>query len=137
MSLVSASIPNLINGVSQQPPSLRLKTQAQRQENGLSTVVEGLKKRPCTEHVAILQNVPATIDSAFIHTIRRSDDEFYTLVITAGALKVYDKVGAEIQVNSTPSTAVNYLSGLTEPSTQISATTIADYTFIVIRPLQS
>lgn len=131
MSLVSASIPNLINGVSQQPPSLRLKTQAQRQENGLSTVVEGLKKRPCTEHVAILQNVPATIDSAFIHTIRRSDDEFYTLVITAGALKVYDKVGAEIQVNSTPSTAVNYLSGLTEPSTQISATTIADYTFIV------
>ena len=44
MSLVSASIPNLINGVSQQPPSLRLKTQAEVQQNGLSTVVEGLRK---------------------------------------------------------------------------------------------
>jgi len=131
MSLVSASIPNLINGVSQQPASLRLKTQAELQQNGLSTVVEGLKKRPCTEHIAVLQNIPASIDSAFIHTIRRSDDEFYTLVITAGSLKVYDKTGTEIQVNATPSTAVNYLSGLTDPSTQISATTIADYTFIV------
>lgn len=131
MSLVSASIPNLINGVSQQPPSLRLKTQAEAQENGLSTVVEGLKKRPPTEHVAVLNNVPSGIDDAFIHTIRRDDNEFYTLVITSGALKVYDKAGTEITVTSTPSTAINYLSGLTEPSTEISATTIADYTFIV------
>jgi len=131
MSLVSASIPNLINGISQQPASLRLKTQAQVQENGLSTVVEGLKKRPCTEHVATLQNIPTSVDSAFIHTIRRSDNEFYTLIVTAGALKIYDKSGIEIQVNSDPATAVNYLSGLTDPSTQISATTIADYTFIV------
>jgi len=131
MSLVSASIPNLINGVSQQPPSLRLKTQAEEQINGLSTVVEGLRKRPCSEHIAVLQNVPANVGSAFIHTIRRDDDEFYTLIITAGSLKVYDKYGNERQVNSTPATAVNYLSGLTDPSTELSATTIADYTFIV------
>lgn len=131
MSLVSASIPNLINGVSQQPPSLRLKTQAEDQENGLSTVVEGLRKRPCTEHVAILQNVPSTVDSAFIHTIRRDENEFYTLVITAGALNVYDKDGTQISVSSVPSTAINYLSGLTDPATEISATTVADFTFIV------
>lgn len=131
MSLVSASIPNLINGVSQQPPSLRLKTQAELQENGLSTVVEGLRKRPCTEHVATLANVPATVDSAFIHTIRRDENEFYTLIITAGALNVYDKNGTQISVSSVPSSAINYLSGLTDPSTEISATTVADYTFIV------
>ena len=131
MSLVSASIPNLINGVSQQPPSLRLKTQAEVQQNGLSTVVEGLRKRPSAEHVAILQNIPSGIDDAFIHTIRRDEDEQYTLIITAGALRVYDKDGVERSVTSNPSTAINYLSGLTNPSTQISATTIADYTFIV------
>jgi hypothetical protein len=131
MSLISASIPNLINGVSQQPPSLRLKTQAELQENGLSTVVEGLRKRPASEHVAVLQNVPASIDSAFIHTIRRDENEFYTLVITSGALKVYDKDGAEQTVNSNPASAINYLSGLTDPATEVSATTIADYTFIV------
>ena len=101
MSLVSASIPNLINGVSQQPPSLRLKTQAEVQQNGLSTVVEGLRKRPSAEHVAILQNIPSGIDDAFIHTIRRDEDEQYTLIITAGALRVYDKDGVERSVTST------------------------------------
>ena len=131
MSLISSSIPNLINGVSQQPPSLRLNTQAEAQENGLSTVVEGLRKRPCTEHVATLTGVPATVDSAFIHTIRRDDNEFYTLIITAGTLNVYDKNGTQVSVTSNPSTAINYLSGLTDPSTEISATTVADYTFIV------
>lgn len=131
MSLVSASIPNLINGVSQQPPSLRLNTQAELQENGLSTVVEGLRKRPCTEHIATLSGVPASIDSAFIHTIRRDENEFYTLIITAGTLNVYDKDGTQISVASNPSTAINYLSGLTDPATEISATTVADYTFIV------
>ena len=131
MALISASIPNLINGVSQQPPSLRLNTQAELQENGLSTVVNGLEKRPATQHIATLANVPANIDSGFIHTIRRDESEFYTLIITSGSLKVYDAVGVEQTVTSTPATAINYLSGLTDPSTQISATTIADYTFIV------
>jgi len=131
MALVSASIPNLINGVSQQPPSLRLNTQAQEQENGLSTVVDGLKKRPASEHLAVLANVPSSVDNAFIHTIRRDDTEFYTLIITAGALNVYDKTGTQISTSSIPSTAINYLSGITDPASQITATTIADYTFIV------
>jgi len=131
MALVSASIPNLINGVSQQPPSLRLNTQAQEQENGLSTVVDGLKKRPSSEHLAVLANVPSSVDNAFIHTIRRDDTEFYTLIITAGALNVYDKTGTQISTSSIPSTAINYLSGITDPASQITATTIADFTFIV------
>ena len=131
MALVSASIPNLINGVSQQPPSLRLNTQAQEQENGLSTVVDGLKKRPASEHLAVLANVPSSVDNAFIHTIRRDDTEFYTLIITAGALNVYDKTGTQISTSSIPSAAINYLSGITDPASQITATTIADYTFIV------
>ncbi len=131
MALVSASIPNLINGVSQQPPSLRLNTQAQEQENGLSTVVDGLKKRPSSEHLAVLANVPSSVDNAFIHTIRRDDTEFYTLIITSGALNVYDKTGTQISTSSIPSTAINYLSGITDPASQITATTIADYTFIV------
>ena len=63
MAIVSASIPNLINGVSQQPPSLRLKTQAEIQENGFSTVVDGLKKRPSSEHIKTLSNVPSNIKS--------------------------------------------------------------------------
>jgi len=124
MPLISQSIPNLINGVSQQPPSLRLKTQAEDQVNGLSSVVEGLKKRPCTEHVAKL-NITG-IDDAFIHTIRRDENEFYTVVIINGVLRVFDRNGIEKTVNGSTS----YLNGLTTPSTQITATSVADYTFI-------
>ena len=51
MGLVSKSIPNFINGVSQQPPSLRLESQGEVQENGLSDVVDGLKKRPPSKFV--------------------------------------------------------------------------------------
>ena len=69
MALINASIPNLINGVSQQPPSLRLKTQCELQENGISSVVSGFK-RPCTEHIKSLGSLTNSAN-AFIHTIRR------------------------------------------------------------------
>lgn len=126
MALVSASIPNLINGVSQQPPSLRLKTQADLQENGLSSVVSGLSKRPPTEHIASLGTITGA-DNAFIHTIRRDENEFYTLVITQNAVKVFDKDGTERAVTGSAA----YLAGLTNPSQEVAATTVADYTFIL------
>lgn len=126
MSLVSAAIPNLINGVSQQPPSLRLKTQAELQENALSSVVTGLQKRPPTEHIADL-GAMTDAEDAFIHTIRRDENEFYTLVITTDDIRVFDKDGVPKQVNG----SATYLSGLTTPSQEVQATTVADYTFII------
>lgn len=126
MPLISEAIPNLINGVSQQPPSLRLKTQAELQENGLSTVVDGLRKRPPSEHIRKIMNV-GEADDAFIHTIRRDENEFYILVITNSSIRVFDQTGGERTVTGNAS----YLSGLTEPSTELTATSVADYTFIV------
>jgi len=126
MALISESIPNLINGVSQQPPSLRLKTQAEVQENGLSTVVDGLRKRPPTEHIAKLINGTA-LENAFIHTIRRDEKEFYILTVTPTQVLVYDKDGVQRTVTGDAS----YFSGITDPINQLTATSIADYTFIV------
>ena len=51
MPLINHSIPNLINGVSQQSESLRLGSQAESQTNGIASVVEGLKKRTPTEFI--------------------------------------------------------------------------------------
>ena len=128
MALISQSIPNLINGVSQQPPSLRLNTQAELQENGLSSVVTGLSKRPSTQHVADL-GVISNLDKAFIHTIRRDENEFYSLVIdTAGTIRVFDKDGTSRTITNN---AASYLSGLTDPSKELAAVSIADNTFIV------
>lgn len=128
MALISQSIPNLINGVSQQPPSLRLNTQAELQENGLSSVSSGLSKRPSTQHIADL-GVISNLDKAFIHTIRRDENEFYSLVIdTSGTIRVFDKDGTSRTVTNNAS---SYLTGLTDPSQELAAVSIADSTFIV------
>lgn len=128
MALISQSIPNLINGVSQQPPSLRLSTQAEVQENGLSSVVSGLSKRPPTQHIADL-GVISNLDKAFIHTIRRDENELYSMVVdTAGTIRVFDKDGTARTVTNN---AASYLAGLTDPSKELSAVSIADTTFIL------
>ena len=49
MALISQSIPNLINGISQQTATQRNITQSELQENAQSRLVEGLTKRPPLE----------------------------------------------------------------------------------------
>ena len=126
--LISQAIPNLINGVSQQPPSLRLNSQCELQENGVSSVVSGLSKRPGTEYVANLGTIP-NIDKAFIHTIRRDDTEFYSCVIdTTGTIKVFDKDGVSKTVTDN---APTYIGALADPATSLAAVSIGDATFII------
>ena len=47
-NLIRTSVPNLISGVSQQADSFKLTTQAVEQINAVSSVVDGLIKRPST-----------------------------------------------------------------------------------------
>lgn len=126
MALISSSIPNFVNGVSQQPYTLRLNSQGEVQENGLSTVSQGLKKRPPTKHLKKIQSTP--LGNCFIHTINRDAAERYIAVLTNGDLKVYDIAGVEKTVNFP--NGKGYLSAAT-PSTAFSAVTVADYTFLV------
>lgn len=128
MSLISSSIPNFVNGVSQQPFTLRLNSQGEVQENGLSTVSQGLKKRPPTKHLKKIQSTP--LGNCFIHTINRDASERYISVVTNGDLKVYDIAGVEQTVSFPNGKA--YLNGAS-PSTSFAAVTVADYTFFVNR----
>jgi hypothetical protein len=126
MGFVNRSIPNLYNGVSQQPPSLRLPSQASEQINGLSSVVFGLSKRPNTNHIAKLS--AAVLTNSFVHTINRDTTEQYKVVITNGDLKVYNISGVEQSV-SFPD-GKGYLSAA-NPVDSFACVTVADYTFIV------
>ena len=126
--LISQSIPNLVNGISQQPFTLRLASQAELQENGLSTTAQGLRKRPPTKHLKKI--LSGTYTGSFIHTINRDAIERYVVVVTNGGLKVFDLAGNEKTV-SFPS-GTGYLANAT-PSTGFRAVTVADYTFIVNR----
>lgn len=126
MGFVNRSIPNLYNGVSQQPPSLRLPSQATEQINGLSSVVFGLSKRPNTNHVAKLSSDVLT--NSFVHTINRDATEQYKVIITNGDLKVYSIAGVEKTV--TFPDGKTYLNA-TDPLSSFACVTVADYTFIV------
>lgn len=124
--LISSSIPNFVNGVSQQPFTLRLNSQGEVQENGLSTVSQGLKKRPPSQHLKKLSSTP--LSNCYIHTINRDSTERYVAVVTDGDLKVYGIDGTTKTVNFP--NGKTYLNA-TVPSTAFSAITVADYTFLV------
>lgn len=128
MTLITSAIPNLINGVSQQPATLRLASQAQEQLNFHSSVTDGLKRRPGTRHLAKIASIPWT--DAFLHTINRDSTERYLVVIRGGVLSVFDaKTGAPQTVNAPNGWA--YLAGGSKADYR--AVTVADYTFIVNR----
>jgi len=125
-TLISSSLPNFVNGVSQQPVTLRLASQGEVQENGLSTVSQGLKKRPPTKHLKKIQSTP--LANCYIHTINRDTTERYAAIITNGDLKIYDVDGNEQTIAFPDGKA--YLSA-TNPADNFQAVTVADYTFIL------
>ena len=139
MPLVSSAIPNLINGVSQQPPALRLASQAEAVINCLPSPVEGLKKRPSMQHEAQLFTGTALNSSKtnrpFVHMVDRDGTVKYMIIIyetsSGPAIKVCDLDGTTY----TPSTpdGVTYLDVTGSPSEQIRVASIADFTFIVNR----
>ena len=126
MSLITASIPNLVNGVSQQPQTLRLASQGEIQENCLSSISEGLKKRPAMRHVAKM--LDTKIGDAFVHVINRDKTERYIVTVYNGDIRVFDIEGYEMVVNKPD--GVGYLS-VSSPAEQFDTITVADYTFIV------
>jgi len=140
MALVSKSIPNLINGISQQPPEVRLPSQGEVQENGLASVVRGLEKRPGTEVIQKLDFTPT--GSYLIHSIRRDEAEEYTLILGKSGstkfLKIFDGDGNEMPVEGNDYSGtfdalvdgdLGYFSEVTDYSTQVTATTVTDTTF--------
>ena len=71
--LVSYAIPNLIQGVSQQPDAQRDPTQGAIQVNAVSSIAEGLRKRDFTRTIAKVSSTP--FGDAFIHSILRDQSE--------------------------------------------------------------
>ena len=81
MPMISSAIPNLIQGVSQQSPPLRLSSQSEKQENAFPSLVEGLQKRPPLEHVAVISNTETS--GSYVHLINRDATERYFVLINA------------------------------------------------------
>ena len=127
MGMISSAIPNLIQGVSQQSPTLRLSSQAELQVNAFPSLVEGLQKRPPLEYVAKISDSETT--GSFTHLINRDVNERYFIFINASnQVSIYDLAGNQKTVAYPNGTA--YLNSTT-PAADFRAVTVADYTFIV------
>lgn len=124
--LINRQIPALYNGVSQQPPTVRLPSQCEELVNFYPNVVDGLRRRPPAEYVAKITS--ADLSGAHLHIINRDANERYIVVLTNGDLKVFDLNGVE-QVVAFPHGKA-YLN-VTNAKSDFAAVTVADYTFIV------
>ena len=104
MANITTTVPNLIQGVSQQSPQVRLAGQCEEQINGLSTVTKGLTKRPPAR---LIDNLGAVaLEGDFLHFINRSETERYVVTIEhrttgdgSGVIRVFNlETGDEASV---------------------------------------
>ena len=134
MPLINTSLPNLVQGVSQQPATLRFEGQCEEQINALSSVADGLKKRPNTRYLTNLLS-SAIADEAFVHFINRDKNEKYVLIINTNVAQVFNILNFA-SVTTTGSTTYSssdylYVAPVTKPKDVLKALTVGDTTFIL------
>ena len=131
MALINTSLPNLIQGVSQQPDALRYDGQCEEQENALSSVVDGLTKRPNTRHVARLLQAAIAANS-FVHFINRDKNERYVVIHDGTSIQAWNLDGTQATINGLSSyTTTGTYFDAQSPKSVMKALTIADGTFIL------
>ena len=131
MPLITTSVPNLVQGVSQQPDNLRHAGQAENQVNALSSVVDGLTKRPNTDFVKAIDTYPLPTKT---HVFKRDADNKHAFLFghnTSVASLTAHNLGNGNNITVSISTgAQTYLDTATSPMTQLRALTVADSTFV-------
>ena len=130
MPLLVNSVPNLAQGVSQQPDNLRYPGQCDEQINAWATVVEGLVKRPNTRHISKLFT-SAISEDAYVQYIERDQSNRYAAVIQSSTVSIFNlNTGNPVVSLYISPDAQTYLNAISNPREDIKALTVADYTFI-------
>jgi hypothetical protein len=116
---------------------MRFPSQAEESVNTYPSVVEGLTKRPPSQHIKrLLTPTTQASSTASSHFIDRSESEKYITEIREGKIRVWDLAGNEKSVYygggtpslTPPASASTYLTGSTDDFKML---TIADYTFVL------
>ena len=142
MPLLVNSVPNLAQGVSQQPDNLRYPGQCDEQINAWATVVEGLVKRPPTKYKKNVQTSAKDSDKLFTHFVKRDETNKYCVTVSlgnvslgipagVGVINLNDGTNYPITVTSIASSYLSLGTSVTNPLKDIRALTVADYTFLV------
>ena len=130
MATITQTIPNLYQGISQQPDEQKLPGQVRNAENVVPDIIDGLTKRPGLEFVKTLSNVQST--GSWFNYYRDEDEGSYIgQVARDGTVRVWRCVdGVEMSV-STSGSPSSYLSHSSDQDIQ--ALTINDTTFLTNR----
>lgn len=126
--LINQDIKNFVQGISQQPPTLRDPEQLDEQLNGYSSEAGGLQKRPPTMLVSSLARKLTKNTKPLVHFIDRDANEKYIVLFTGEDIKVYDLKGNEQKVTFNEGTRPYIYTE--KPRYNLKVTTIADYTFV-------
>lgn len=132
MALINTSVPNLIQGVSQQSETTRFEGQCEVQENAIGSIVEGLTKRPNTRHIQKI--LTQALDSnSFFHFFNRDEDERYVIISDGTDIRAFNLIsGATCTINggnSVAHTSFPYLDFT--KATDLKALTVGDTTFLL------
>lgn len=129
---VQGSLGRQIQGISQQPPAVRLDGQCTAMVNMIPDVVNGTQSRMGTTHIAKILDAGA--DDMATHHYRRGDgDEEYFFTLKKGQVpEIFDKYGRKCNVTSQDA-PIAYLAEVINPREDVQFMTIADVTFMLNR----
>lgn len=129
---VQGSLGRQIQGISQQPPAVRLDGQCTVMINMIPDVVNGTQSRMGTTHIAKI--LDAGTDDMATHHYRRGDgDEEYFFTLKKGQVpEIFDKYGRKCNVTSQDAPTA-YLAEVINPREDVQFMTIADVTFMLNR----
>lgn len=134
MAQVTDHIAKLTGGITQQPPETRIKEAVEEMVNAYPSAIQGLSKRRGAQFVSSLTS-SALGTTSFMHTIDRDEQEKYFVVTNSdGSVEVYDLYGEQLEL-TLDSRSQTYLAN-SDPSKNIRAVTVGDYTFLVNRNKQ-
>lgn len=129
MNKVQETLPNVVGGVSQQPPALRGPENCEVQINAVASTVEGLVKRPPFEFVPGA-NFPVSSAAPFVHAFRRADRDI-AISIDNGRIFVCDLKSGTMSEAAIDADAAAYFSAPGDPADAFDAVTVQDTTFVV------
>ena len=133
MANVTQTIPNLTQGISQQPDEYKVPGQVTDMINCLPDVTEGLQKRPAGKFVASLSDnassaLNSTTDGKWFHYYRDEGEQYIGQVARNGVIKLWDCL------TGTPKTIVNAIGNntyLTHGADEdIQTLTLNDFTYL-------
>ncbi len=127
MARMFQTIPDLLGGVSQQPATVRAYNEVSRMDNALLSRTDGVRMRPPTQHVGLIDpDISSVPSKPFIHTVKRSETDIYTIAVMNGEIFVYDALTGAQKTVYTPN-GMSYLTSVNG----FRAATIGDTTVIV------